>query len=243
MFRQIPPITKHLLIINILAFLAHYVLGQRGFSMNDMFGLHFVMAPDFHIYQFFTYMFMHANLSHLFFNMFALWMFGRIIERSMGSARFLFFYLTCGIGAALVQEGVFAIYIHRIASLLPPEVVRQTIHEGWIHIQHNQNYIDPDLGQLNALVNSPMVGASGAIYGVLLAFGYLFPNQPIYLYFLMPIKAKWFVIGYGILELVYGVGGSADGVAHFAHLGGMIFGFFLLWYWKRKGVFNNHWFF
>lgn len=243
LFSDIPPVTKNLLLVNIFIYFLMSLIPGAEAALERWCALYYFSSPGFYAYQLFTYMFLHGSFMHLFFNMFALWMFGRIIERSMGSARFLFFYLTCGIGAALVQEGVFAIYIHRIASLLPPEVVQQTIHEGWFHIQHNQNYVDPDLGQLNALVNSPMVGASGAIYGVLLAFGYLFPNQPIYLYFLMPIKAKWFVIGYGILELVYGVGGSADGVAHFAHLGGMIFGFFLLWYWKRKGVFNNHWFF
>ena len=188
-------------------------------------------------------MFLHGGFMHLFFNMFALFMFGRTIEMTMGSARFLFYYISCGICAALVQMGVFAIYIHNLESLLPAEAVKVVVEEGWGVLQSGYNYSDPDMGRLNAFINTPMVGASGAIYGVLLAFGFLFPNLPIYLYFAIPVKAKWLIIGYFVLELVYGISGSADGVAHFAHLGGMIFGFVMLLYWKRKGVFNNHWFF
>lgn len=243
LFANIPPVTKNLLLVNILIYFLMAIIPGAEAAVDRWCALYYFSSPGFFPYQLFSYMFLHGSFMHLFFNMFALWMFGRTIEYTMGSARFLFFYLTCGIGAGLVQEGVFAVYIHRLSALLPADVVQEVIVRGWDHIQHGQNYVNPDMGMLNSLVNSPMVGASGAIYGVLLAFGYLFPNQPIYLYFLMPIKAKWLIIGYFVLELVYGVSGSADGVAHFAHLGGMIFGFLLLWYWKRQGVFRNHWFF
>ena len=206
--------------------------------------LYYFSSPAFKPFQLFTYMFLHGGFMHLFFNMFALFMFGRTIEMTMGSARFLFYYITCGICAAFVQMGVFAIYISNLEGILPSEVVSRVIDEGWHLIQTGYNYSDPDLATLNAFINTPMVGASGAIYGVLLAFGFLYPNLPVYIFFIpFPIKSKWLIIGYFCLELFYGISGSADGVAHFAHLGGMIFGFLLLLYWKRKGVFNNHWFF
>lgn len=206
--------------------------------------LYYFTSPAFSPVQIFTYMFLHGGFTHLFFNMFALAMFGRTIEMVMGSARFLFFYITCGICAAFVQLGVFAIYIHSLTSILPADVVSMVQTEGLNLLRQSYNYTDPDCAALNAFINTPMVGASGAIYGVLLAFGFLFPNMPVYIFFVpVPIKAKWIVIGYFVIELLYGITGSADGVAHFAHLGGMIFGFLLLVYWKKKGVFNNHWFF
>ncbi|MDE5631355.1 MAG: rhomboid family intramembrane serine protease, partial [Muribaculaceae bacterium] len=131
-----------------------------------------------------------------------------------------------------------------LEGLFDAETVREIVSRGWELIQNGYNYTDPDAGKLNAFVNTPMVGASGAIYGILLAFGFLFPNVPIYIFFIpVPIKAKWLVMGYFVIELFYGVGGHADGIAHFAHIGGMVFGFLLLLYWKRKGVFNNRWFF
>lgn len=212
--------------------------------MDHYLALYYFSSPAFNAVQLFTYMFLHGGFTHLFFNMFALFMFGRTIEMTMGSARFLFYYISCGIGAALVQMGVFALRIHYLEGLMPADVAQQVIEEGWQVIQNGYNYSNGTYAALNAYVNTPMVGASGAIYGVLLAFGFLFPNMPVYIFFIpVPVKAKWLVIGYAVIELLYGVGGSADGVAHFAHLGGMIFGFLLLLYWKKKGVFNNHWFF
>ncbi len=243
-FSNIPPVVKNLLILNTLIYLLMALSPALDRTMDKYFALYYFSSPGFEFYQLFTYMFLHGSFMHLFFNMFALFMFGRTIEMTMGSSRFLFYYISCGICAALVQMGVFALYIHNIESLLPPDVVRQVLDEGWSVIQRGYNYSDPDCAQLNAFVNTPMVGASGAIYGVLLAFGFLFPNIPVYLFFIpVPIKSKWLIIGYFVIELLYGISGSADGVAHFAHLGGMIFGFLMLLYWKKKGVFNNHWFF
>lgn len=242
-FSSLPPVVKNLFIINVLVFVLMALLPAAERTFDRYLALYYFTSPGFQPYQLFTYMFLHGSFMHLFFNMFALLMFGRTIEYTMGSGRFLFFYISCGIFAGLVQLGVFSIYISHLEALLPADVVSQAINQGFELIQTHYNYTDPDLAQLNAFVNTPMVGASGAIYAVLLAFGFLYPNVRIYLYFIAPVKAKYVVIGYFVLELIYGITGTAGSVAHFAHLGGMISGFLLLWYWKRKGVFNNHWFF
>lgn len=243
-FASIPPVVKNLVIINVLIWLLMALIPAANRWFESHLALYYFSSPAFEPYQLFTYMFLHGGFMHLFFNMFALVMFGRTIEMTMGSARFLFYYLTCGICAALVQLAVFAVYIHRLESILDPAIARQAIEQGYQLLRNGLTFSNPDFAALNAFVNTPMVGASGAVYGVLLAFGFLFPNLPVYIFFVpFPIKAKWLIIGYFALELFYGISGSADGVAHFAHLGGMIFGFALLWWWKRKGVFNNHWFF
>ncbi|MDE6467490.1 MAG: rhomboid family intramembrane serine protease, partial [Muribaculaceae bacterium] len=237
-------VVKNLLILNVLIWGAMALSPVIDRFLDRHLALYYFTSPAFSPVQIFTYMFLHGGFTHLLFNMFALAMFGRTIEMVMGSARFLVFYLTCGICAALVQLGVFAVYIHSLTSILPTDVVSMVQTEGLNLLRQGFNYTDPDCSKLNAFINTPMVGASGAIYGVLLAFGFLFPNMPVYLFFVpVPIKAKWIVIGYFVIELLYGISGTADGVAHFAHLGGMIFGFLLLVYWKKKGVFNNHWFF
>ncbi len=194
--RSIPTITKNLLIINILAFLATYILANKGTELNLIFGLFYFQEPQFHIYQFFTYMFMHGGWAHLFFNMFALWMFGCVMEQVWGPKKFLFYYIVCGLGAGLVQELA-------------------------------QYFLEANYGYT--------VGASGAIYGILLAFGMTFPEERIFIFPLpVPIKAKWFVMFYVVLELVMAQTSSTDGVAHFAHLGGMLFGFLLIRYWERN---------
>ena len=210
-FSVLPPVVQNLLIINVLFYLADLTLSWRGIDLTRWLGLHYVTASDFHFWQFITYMFMHGNFSHLFFNMFALWMFGYALENYWGGKRFLAYYLITGIGAALCQTGVLAWEIHSMSTTYTPEAM--------------SHYI-------NQIVT---VGASGAVFGILLAFGMCFPNTPIFLYFLIPIKAKWFVLIYGVVELFAGIGGTADGVAHFAHVGGMIFGIFLILYWKKHG--------
>ena len=218
--RSIPTITKNLLIINVLAFAAYFVMGRGGVDLNDLLGLHFFMASDFHIYQLFTYMFMHANLQHIFFNMFALWMFGCVIENVWGPKKFLFYYISCGIGAGLMQELVqyIAIYLDLSANGLSFSMVNPAMFNGLT-----------------------TVGASGAIYGILLAFGMLFPEQRVFIFPLpVPIKAKWFVLIYAGLELFMALQSSGDGVAHFAHLGGMLFGFLLIRYWRRHPDGNSY---
>lgn len=250
-FRNIPQVTLNLLILNTLIWLFMSLIPAANQVLTRNLALFYFSSPGFQPFQLISYMFLHStsNFGHLFFNMFALFMFGGTIERTMGSARFLFYYLTCGICAALVQMGVFAYVINGIENTIAdPQLCRETIDHGWEVFRQTGHNIAwpayPELSLLNSYVNTPLVGASGAIYGVLLAFGFLFPNAPIYIFFIpIPIKAKWLIIGYFVLELAYGLGGVADSVAHFAHLGGMIFGFLLLLYWKKKGVFNNHWFF
>ena len=217
-FKVLPTVVKNLLIINVLMFVAAFTFERFNIDLSNILGLHFFKASDFRIYQFVTYMFMHANFGHLFFNMFALWMFGNTLENIWGSKRFLLFYMVCGIGAGLCQELVQYIeYANHLSNYA-------SVNTG--------SQIVPMSTYLN-MMNT--VGASGAIYGLLLAFGMMFPNSRIYLYFLFPIKAKWFVVGYAVLELIMGIGG-ADNVAHFAHLGGMLFGLILILYWKKHGI-------
>jgi membrane associated rhomboid family serine protease len=217
-FKVLPTIVKNLLIINVLMYLATITLTRFNIDLSNILGLHFFMASGFRIYQLVTYMFMHGNFGHLFFNMFALWMFGNTLENIWGSKRFLLFYMVCGIGAGLCQELVQ--YIHYATSL-----------SDYANVNMGGRIIPMD-SYLNMMTT---VGASGAIYGLLLAFGMMFPNSMIYFYFLIPIKAKWFVIGYAVLELISGLGG-ADNVAHFAHLGGMLFGLLLILYWRKNGL-------
>jgi membrane associated rhomboid family serine protease len=213
-FRVLPPVVKHLLIINAILFLATFTLNRFNIDLSDYLGLHFFLAKDFMPYQLFTYMFMHANFEHIFFNMFALWMFGNTLENIWGSKRFLLFYIICGLGAAVSQEVV--------------QFIDFEMRTDW------QGLAILNDGMREVLNTWNTVGASGAVYGLLLAFGMLFPNSRIYLYFLFPIKAKWFVIGYAVIELLSGFFTSGN-VAHFAHLGGMLFGLILILIWKKKG--------
>lgn len=215
--QNIPTITRWLLIINVVAYLLTMIMP----GMTNLFGLHYWQASYFHIYQFITYMFMHGGLTHLFFNMFALWMFGCVMERTWGPQRFLTYYLVCGIGAGFIQElaqfgslfldlssqGATIGQILRIESILPGGSM---MLNGWT-----------------------TVGASGSIYGILLAFGMTYPEERMFIFPLpVPIKAKWFVIGYAAIELFLALSNSSDGVAHVAHLGGMLFGFFLIRHWR-----------
>ena len=214
---NIPTITKNLLIINVLAFVAYLVLSYRGIDLNGIFGLHFFLASKFHFYQFFSYMFMHANWMHLFFNMFALWMFGCVMERVWGPKKFLFYY---GVGAGLVQEIAQYVELYQALSNVGFSSLISTVWN--------------DAGLAESLNGWTTVGASGAIYAILLAFGMTFPEERIFIFPLpIPIKAKWFVIGYVVLELAMAVSSEGDGVAHMAHLGGMLFGFLLIRYWAK----------
>lgn len=204
----LPQVTKNIIIINGIIWLAQFVLlGRAGIDLSQQFGLHFPASSDFHLYQLVTYMFLHDpySFSHVFFNMFAVFMFGRTLEQVWGPRRFLTYYLVTGIGAGLIQ--ILVLYL-RAQSVLPQEMF--------------------------SMIDSVTVGASGAVFGILLAFGMLFPNSELFIIpFPFPIKAKWFVIGYGLLELFFGVANrSGDNVAHFAHLGGMLFGIFMILYWR-----------
>jgi len=218
--RNLPSVTRHLLIINVLMFLATYVFQRVGIDLTELLGLHFFMAENFRLYQFVTYMFMHGGLAHLFFNMFALWMFGCVVERVWGSKKFLFYYIVCGIGAGIIQE---------LAQYVSYYIIDGLGNYDYVNLGGGTRVTVASF--LNQLTT---VGASGAIYGILLAFGMLFPEERIFIFPLpVPIKAKWFVCGYVAIELLSAMGTQGDGVAHFAHLGGMLFGFLLILYWRN----------
>ena len=218
MMNNMPPMTKNLLIINVLAYIATLVLERSGVDLTSMLGLHFFLASDFRVYQFLTYMFLHGGFTHILFNMFALWMFGSVIERVWGPKKFLFYYIVCGVGAGIIQEVVqFADYsIQGIAAY-------QYVNAGGVQMT-TDNYINL----------WTTIGASGAVYGILLAFGMIFPNERLFIIpFPFPIKAKWLIVGYIAIELFSAMSGPGDGVAHMAHLGGMLFGFLLIRYWQK----------
>ena len=225
-FNELPVVVKNLLIINGLLFLATISLNNLGIDLVKIFGLHQFQSNDFRPHQIITHLFMHGSFTHLFFNMFALWMFGKILENIWGQKKFLTYYMITGIGAAAIHLIFCQYQIINISNQIP-ELVN-------IAIEGKYNPSIPLSKKLTQLIITPTVGASGAVFGLLLAFGMLFPNALLYLYFAIPIKAKYFVIGYGLIELYAGISNNpADNVAHFAHLGGMIFGYFLIKYWKQ----------
>jgi membrane associated rhomboid family serine protease len=217
---MIPPVVKNLLIINVLIFFAWYSLGNNTkMWMDNLFALHDVHSVYFRPHQLITYMFMHGSWEHIFFNMFALWMFGAVLENYWGSKRFLIYYVLCGLGAAVCHLCV--LYVE-----MTPVV--EVFHQ--LPIERQQEFLDSSQYR----VNEPTVGASGAIFGCLAAFGYLFPNSLIYLYFFVPIKAKWMVLGYAAVELFSGIRNSAgDNVAHWAHLGGALVGIIIVMIWNK----------
>lgn len=241
---NIPTVTKNLLIINALMFFGTLVAKSYGIDLASYLGLHFILSDRFNAAQLITYMFMHAGFTHVFFNMFAVWMFGRILEQVWGPKRFLTYYLLCGIGAGLIQEAVTAIRYFSIESGMSPDAIQAVCEQGSQALQSNMNFVDPAMASLNLVLNASTVGASGAVYAILLGFGMLFPNQPMFIFPLpVPIKAKYFVIGYALIELYSGLANSAgDNVAHFAHLGGMIFGFILIMYWRKKNRGNGYYY-
>jgi membrane associated rhomboid family serine protease len=265
-FSFLTPVIKNLLIINGLFFVAQIVIQRAypGLEIADYLGLRFPGAHDFRIYQVVTYMFMHGDFWHLFFNMFALWMFGKPIEERFGSKRFLIYYFATGIGAAAFHYGVVWLWdmphmFHYIDAFLKnPDVytlqdVLASNPEGLYHFENvksvlsglQSQYSSPDawvqqsvyvVQQYRAeMINGyNVIGASGAVFGILLAFGMMFPNSLIYIYFAIPIKAKWFVLIYGLLELWQGIAQNGSNIAHLAHVGGMLFGFLLIKLWNRR---------
>lgn len=215
---NIPSITKNLLIINVLAFFATWVFEKQGLDLTATFGLHFFMAKDFSFYQLVTYLFMHGSFMHLFFNMFAVWMFGTVMERVWGPKRFLIYYLVCGIGAGIIQEGVQ--YINYANENLA----------AYDFVMTSSGRITTE-AYLNLWTT---VGASGAVYAILLAFGMTFPNERMFIIpFPFPIKAKWLIGGYIVIEVWSALNTPGDGIAHMAHLGGLLFGFLLIRYWRK----------
>lgn len=222
---QLPVVTKNLIAINVLMFFATVVAERYGIDLNSYLGLHVFIADDFYLFQPVTYMFMHGGLTHLFFNMFALFMFGALLERVWGAKRFLIYYFATGLGAAVIQEivqyGYYEIYL-----------------SAYDYVNMGFGAQIPMSQYLNLWIT---VGASGAVYGILMAFAMVFPNERLYVIPIpFPIKAKYYVIIFGVLELLLGLSKNAsDNVAHFAHLGGMLFGFLLILLWRKNGKING----
>lgn len=263
-FNVLPPVIKNLIIINGLVLLAQYTSGAWGSEkvLTDFFALHSIQSDLFKPHQFITHLFMHGDFFHFFFNMFALWMFGNILENLWGAKRFLTFYILCGLGAAAIHLAWLFYEMQPVLSALTsyktspspsgfmnffdqPGLARifdrqqlQAFANSWSNDLSNRAYIDESIMYVqqgaDVMINTPTLGASGAVFGCLAAFGYLFPNTLIYIYFFFPIKAKWFVILYAAAELWMGVRNSGGSVAHFAHLGGALIGFLLVWYWNKN---------
>ncbi|MFN5705503.1 MAG: rhomboid family intramembrane serine protease [bacterium] len=266
-FSLLPTIVKNLLIINGLFFLMTIVI-QNTFQkdLTDWLALYYPGAPEFKAYQFATHLFMHGNFMHLFSNMFALWMFGSALENIWGPKKFLTYYIITGLGAAVLHTLVIYVEISSLQSAANQFFADPTnksfeyfvlnsvpqqyqpifveLMNSWnsnpasIELQQNAIGFANELIQVKQSI--PTVGASGAVFGVLLAFGMMFPNSMIYVFFFLPMKAKYFVLLYGIFELYSGIQNNpSDNVAHFAHLGGMLFGFILIKYWRKK---TNRWY-
>ncbi len=234
-FGSIPPVVKNLIIINVIMLVATYVLSMRGIDLARILGLHYISSPKFEPYQLVTHIFMHGGFTHLLFNMFALWMFGRVLEGVWGPKRFFIYYFVTGLGAAVLHTFVNYIEYQSVIAKMSPEQIDLVMQQGVEIYNQGKNYTDPLMGKLNILLNTPTVGASGAVFGVLLGFGMLFPNTQLMLLFPpIPIKAKYFVIGYGVIELYLGLTRPGSNIAHFAHLGGMLFGYILIKYWNKS---------
>lgn len=280
-FQVLPTIVKNLIIINVIMVVAQFALGKYGIDLADYLGLHYWRSKLFQPWQLLTHMFMHGSyndvggtISHIFFNMFGLWMFGSVLENVWGPKRFLLFYLICGIGAAVLHLGVLGWGYHTVEQAFSAYQQNPTLDN---FIQFVREHIEPlrapageklkyvfntwannpslNMSQesvsainqylhgvqlsdgrfISGLFDEATVGASGAVFGVLFGFGYLFPNTLIYIYFLFPIKAKYVVAGFALIELFSGIKNSAgDNVAHFAHLGGMIVAFILIKIWNKN---------
>lgn len=257
---QPPTIVKNIIIINVLVFLLQQALGSRDIDVNAVLALHYWQSPLFKWWQLITHMFMHGSLAHIFFNMFALWMFGSVLENMLGPKKFVMFYLICGLGAALCHLTVLTIQFSQFHSAFIEYQQHPTLAEYAKFLQKakvtergfgevlklwsdNPGCSDCAMATIRGInekymlmINEATVGASGAVFGLLFAFGYLLPNAELMLLFPpIPIKAKWFVTGYAVIELFLGIQNSAsDNIAHFAHLGGMLFAFILLRVWKTR---------
>ena len=232
---RITDVVKSLIIINVIMFVGTAMLPSE---VRSMLALYFPLSESFQPYQIVTHMFMHAreNLFHLAFNMYALFLFGTALENLWGGKRFLFYYLFSGFGAAILYLVVKYIEYQNAISLIDPQMVEVITNEGNDVIMRGQNYSNAGLAKLNGILHVPMLGASGAVFGLLAGYGMKFPNNELGI-FPLPffIKAKYFVLIYGAIELFLGLSSYNTGIAHFAHLGGAIFGFFLIMYWNKFG--------
>lgn len=230
-FGYLPVVTKNIIIINVILYLLKVVLQQaKHIDLDDYLGLHYYLASDFKPHQFITYIFMHSSFQHILFNMLGVYIFGQVLEQVWGPKRYLIFYIITGLGAALAQ---YVIMHFEISHTL--DMVNQELASPLMSAADKTDLINQKYEYLNRQV---IVGASGSLFGLLGAFGMLFPNRELYLYFLFPVKAKWLVIAYGAFEIFSGLRGAAgDNVAHFAHIGGLIVGVVLVFLWRKD---RNH---
>lgn len=235
---------KLLIIINVLFFVGTLVIGDLAYKL---FALYYFENPNFQYWQPLTHMFMHGGFMHILFNMYALWAFGSPLEMRWGRNKFLFFYFTAGFGAAIIHTLVNYYHVHSgMEALMAAGLNKAQIFDILTTGKYNTqilNLVSPETIQATYLsFNTPAVGASGAIYGVLVAFGMMFPNIELMLIFLpIPIKAKYFIPGIIVLDLFFGLSGSATGIAHWAHLGGALFGFIMAYYWKKNSFDTHRW--
>lgn len=229
-FGNLPVVTKNIIIINVLLYVATLLLKQaKNIDLTDYLGLHYYLAPEFKPHQFITYIFMHDsnNFSHILFNMFGVYIFGQVLENVWGAKRYLIFYIATGLGAAIAQYIIMHFELKDTLANINLEIDK---------FKGDASYVSQLIDYKAMLLkNSVIVGASGSLFGLLGAFGLLFPNTLLYLYFFIPIKAKWLVIGYGAFELFSGLSNKqGDNVAHFAHLGGLAVGIILVLIWRRN---------
>jgi membrane associated rhomboid family serine protease len=234
-FFGMPPVVKNIIMINVLMLLIYYAAGSiLGIDLNRLLGLYFPKSEHFMPAQIIVHMFLHGGPGHLFFNMYALYIFGQVLESVWGPKRFLIYYLVCGLGAALVHETVIAFEYAGYARMLNPDDLQLVIEEGGRYLNEGKIFTDGTMEKLQVLLNTPTVGASGAVFGVLLAFGVLFPNTELLLLIPpMPVKAKYLVMAYGAIELFLAFNQPGSNIAHAAHLGGMLFGYLLIRYWRK----------
>ncbi len=231
----LPPVVKNIIFINVLMLLADFTAKSVfAIDLTRILGLYFPRSEHFMPVQILTHMFMHGNFLHLFFNMFALYMFGGVLERVWGPKRFFIYYMICGLGAALVHETVIMFQFNKLMNIISPDQLQIVLNDGAAYFKEGRVFTDETMKNMQMLLNVPTVGASGAVFGILLAFGVLFPNTQLMLLFPpIPIKAKYFVLGYGAIELYLSITQPGSNIAHAAHLGGMLFGYLLIRYWRK----------
>lgn len=234
-FFGMPPVVKNIIYINVLMLLASYAaISVFGVDLNRILGVYFPASENFKPYQILSHMFMHGGIWHLFFNMFALYMFGQVLEQVWGPKRFLIYYFVTGFGAMATHMAVMAFQYYKVLGLITPDQLQEVLDNGYNFSLQMKAYTNPAMRELQSILYTPTVGASGAVFGVLLAFGVLFPNTQLMLLFPpIPMRAKYFVMIYGGLELYLAITQPGSSIAHAAHLGGMIFGYILIRVWRK----------
>lgn len=233
MFQSLPLVTKNIIIINVILFLAVQAIPELRMPLTG----YFFESQNFQIWQIITHMFMHGNIPHLLMNMFGVFMFGAVLEKYWGPKKFLNYYLLTGLGAFALHQFITYLEIQKLMAAIPTDLLNDILQNGNAALLDGKNYTNESASSLNLAMNIGLVGASGCLFGLLIAFGMMFPNTELMLlFFPFPIKAKWFVLGYGVIELFLATQNRADdNIAHYAHLGGMIFGFIILKIWQSQG--------